>query len=334
MIKNSIVVGDLHLTYKKPKYYQVIDFLDWLFKNDFNNSENELILLGDLVEEIDSPNELLEVYIDYFLNKSKFERIKIIQGNHDCSIESTYLSAFRPIKNIHIITQAETQVYDYGTKILFLPFYQHEKTNLPPMIDYYSNELKNVATEKYNFCLHHVEDETNHFSNNFCDLSWINKDCTFLCGHIHTENVSKGGRYLGAPILNSKTESNKTPYIAIINHERTTHTLIEVPKWLEYYEIIYPNDLSIPTTKYAIFTIYESLNKEETIQYYSKQAQEKGFTFYHRRIFSKRIKKEDFQVSENEIQDKSTLEYFEDYCKINKVEDRVQDLCKDILMKR
>lgn len=335
MIKNSVVVGDLHLTYKKPKYNQVIDFLDWLFSSEYNSKENELILLGDLVEEINSPNELLEVYIDYFLNRSKFERIKILQGNHDCNIESTYLSAFRPIRNIQIVTQAETQEYEQGTKILFLPFYQHENINKPPMLEYYSSILKdNIKEINFDFCLHHVEDETNHFSNNFCDLSWINKNCTFLCGHIHTENINKGGRYLGSPILNSKTESQKTPYIAVINHNTKKHTLIEVPKWLEYYEVTYPNDLTIPTTKYAIFTVYESLNKEEIIQYYTKQAQEKGFVFYHRRVFSKRIKKEDFQISESNIQDKSTLQYFEEYCKTNNVENTVQDLCKEVLLKR
>ena len=97
-----VVCGDIHLQCREPKKSQCLDFLSWLFNQDFNNENNSLLFLGDLCE-INSPFELFGVFVDYFTNKSKFEKIYLLQGNHDLANQSTILSLFRPLPNIEVI---------------------------------------------------------------------------------------------------------------------------------------------------------------------------------------------------------------------------------------
>ena len=330
-----ITVGDLHLSYHQPKGDQVKEFLRWLFlfESPYNTLENYLVLLGDLVEALDDPSELLEVYIDLFLNQSKFKHIFIMKGNHDENMSSAFTSALRPLKNVTIIESIQEMSLE-GLEFLFLPHYDHTKHKLPPMTEYYSSkEVQERFNKKYDYVFHHVEDEQNHFSKKYCDLSWI-KTSNWLCGHIHMENVTKGGRILGAPIFNSITEKNKTPYIASIDPNTKKYTLIEVPKFLSYYEVDYPNDIEKPKTKYGLWKVKESLNKEETLKYYTKQAEEKGFTFYPLAIFSKKAKRELVEGENKTEIRKSNEELFKQYQQDNKVEQEVADICLDIFRKK
>jgi len=335
-MKNLLVVGDLHLQEKEPKYSQTKDFLNWLFTNpEFNTKDNGLIFLGDLVETIDSPHELLELYVDYFLNKSKFSFIKILQGNHDANIASSLLSTFRPLPNVEVITFPSVQNIE-GLTCLFLPYYYHENKHITSMRERYSN----LYTEKeyagvFDYCFHHTEDETNHYPNskNYSDLSKL-KVNNYLCGHIHSENLSKKGRFLGSPIFNSITEKDKKPLIASIDISSKHYTLIKVPVWLKYYDVTYPDVLPKTDTPYSIFTVHDSLNKEETIKYYIKMALEQGFTFYSRKIFNKRNTELLVERNIDTSVKKSLLEHFQDYSTINKIDTKIVDVCLEVIKKK
>ena len=323
MEKNElIVIGDVHLQEKEPKKSQGLDVLDWIFNSDFNNPNNSLLLLGDLVE-INSPYELYEVYIDYFENKSKFEMIFIVEGNHECANQSTVLSLFRPLKNVEVITEWKAWKY-YNCNLLFLPFYNHEGTDKKPMVEEYSNLYKTV-TEEFDYGFGHIEDDTEHFSKKFCDTSKL-KVKTWMNGHIHTANIQNGGHYLGACTLNSSTESGRTPYIAKINGETKEYELIEVPKFLEYYEVEYPNKLPKIDTKYGLFLVRNSLDKKVTEEEYSRQADELGFKFYARKILSKKSKV--LEVGEVEKTDKLT---FDDFADSVELDDSIRDICKEVI---
>jgi len=333
MINNVLVVGDLHAQKIKPKYQQIIDFLNWLFiDSGYNTEDSILILLGDLVETMDDPSELLEVYIDLFINKSKFRSIVVMKGNHDENMNSSFTSALRPLHTVQVIENI-TELNIEGLNCLFLPYYDHTKSNLPPMTEYYSSmEIIEKYNKNYDYVFHHVEDELNHYSKKYCDLSWV-KTNNWLCGHIHTENITQGGRILGAPIFNSSSESDKVPYIAQIDLSSKKYKLIEVPIYLSYHTINYPEKIYMPSTPYALWTINESLDKKETIKYYTDQATELGFTFYPRRINSKRITKE--LIKDTSDSNKETyIETFDRYAKINKVSDAIMDICKPILTKK
>ena len=319
---NLIVVGDIHLQESQPKKNQCLDILNWIFDSDFNNENNSLLFLGDLCE-INSPYELYEVYVDLFVNRSKFETIFIVEGNHECANQSTVLSLFRPLKNVEVITEWKAWKY-YNCNLLFLPFYNHEGTEKLSMIENYSNLYKTL-TEEFDYGFGHIEDDTEHFSKKFCDTSKL-KVKTWMNGHIHTANIQNGGHYLGACTLNSSTESGRTPYIAKINGETKEYELIEVPKFLEYYEVEYPNKLPKITTKYGLFLVKNSLDKNTTLEEYTKQAKELGFEFYARKIMSKKSKM--LEVDEIGNTEKLT---FDDFANSVELDDSIRDICKEVI---
>lgn len=319
---NLIVVGDMHLQDKEPKKSQCLNVLDWIFNSDFNNPSNTLLMLGDLCE-INSPYELYEIFIDCFENRNRFAKILIIEGNHECANQSTVLSLFRPLKNVEVITEWKAWKY-YNCNLLFLPFYNHEGTDKKPMVEEYSNLYKTV-TEEFDYGFGHIEDDTEHFSKKFCDTSKL-KVKTWMNGHIHTANIQNGGHYLGACTLNSSTESGRTPYIAKINGETKEYELIEVPKFLEYYEVEYPNKLPKIDTKYGLFLVRNSLDKKVTEEEYSKQAEELGFKFYARKILSKKSKV--LEVGEVEKTENLT---FDDFADSVELDDSIRDICKEVI---
>lgn len=327
-MKNLIVVGDLHLRDKEPYFSQWKDFMEWLYSSEYHNSDNSILFLGDLVESIDTPHELLELYIDYFNNRSKFEKIFILTGNHDRNLETNLLSIFRPLKKVEVIDSWVFKKIE-NLNCLLLP---HIEANA---YETYSN-LSNIITDSIDYCFHHLEDETEHFSNKYVDLSKLNV-ANYLCGHIHTQTITKKGRYLGSPTFNSLNEKDKIPYIASIDIKTKKYTLIEVPIWVEYLTVQYPQELPTPTKKYPIYTIYDSIDKEESILYYTNIAKEKGIPFYCRRVHSKSIKDDSLIVQDKEdsiqLKEKSLIDYFNEYQKLNNVSDEIATVCSQILTK-
>lgn len=320
----KIVVGDLHLKEQEPYYSQTRMFLDWLGESELNTENNDLLLLGDLCD-VNATPELLGVYVDYFVNKFKFKKITILQGNHDCSSMSTILSVFEPLRNIEIITDYTTEKL-HNMNLLYLPYYHHEGTSKKSMVDLYSTiEDTNI----YKYAFGHIEDDTQHFStkypstNHFKVENWMN-------GHIHTSDIQKGGHYLGSPVLCSYTESGKKPYIASIDYDTTEYELIEVPKFLEYYDVSYPNDLPKINTPLALFWVKDSLDKQDTVDFYTRKAKEKGYDFYSRLITKKKIRNDDTEI-ERDTEIKSDEEYFNDFAKNVKLSENVKRLCMEIL---
>lgn len=327
MIKKRIIVGDIHLQNNEPKRTQAIMFLDWLVEQDFNTNENDIVLLGDLCD-VNSKPEVLGIYVDYFLNKLKFNKITILQGNHDINLLSSILSVFAPIPNVRVITEHTYEELG-STSFLFLPYYNHEGKNLKPMTETYSN-LEKLYPNTINYGLGHIEDYSSHFSSKFCDTSKL-KVKQWLNGHIHTETVTKGGNYLGSPILNSSTESGKTPYIAEIDLETTEYKLIKVPKFLEYYTVDYPNDLPEITTPLALFLVNNSIDKNETLSFYKEKAKELGFEFHARRILKKRVKLDDVENEKEFVSNKTDTEYFTEFMIATKIDENVASICQSVL---
>ena len=317
-----VVCGDIHLQCREPKKSQCLDFLSWLFNQDFNNENNSLLFLGDLCE-INSPYELYEVYVDYFVNRSKFEQIFILQGNHDCANISTVLSLFRPLPRVKVITNWEIIKF-YNCNLIMLPHFNHEGTDKVSMVELYSNLYKTV-TDEFDYGFGHIEDDTQNFSKHYPstkDLKvkrWIN-------GHVHTPTIQNGGNYLGSATLNSSTEHNDIKYLAIIDGETKEYELKEIPKFMEYYTVEYPNKLEKPKTKFAIFTVKNVLDKNVALEEYSKQAKEMGFEFYTNKVLKQR-------VTEVEIDDveKSEKPTFQKFAKMVGLSDEVFDICNEVI---
>jgi predicted phosphodiesterase len=321
---NILVVGDLHLQEREPKKSQTLHILQWIADSQHNNENTILLLLGDLVESINSIPELLEVYVDLFLNQCRYKEIWILQGNHDCSIQSTILSTFRPIKKVKIITKLEEKMYG-NTRMLFLPHYKHEGTTLPKLKDYYSSL---TFPYEFDYCFSHVSDET--IPGQECNLSQL-KVKQYLSGHSHHFNIDKGGHYLGSAVLNSKAETGKTPYAALINATTAKYELIELPKTLEYYEVHYPEELPTISTHYGLFTVFDSIDREETLKYYQSQAKEKNINFFPLKIIRQKTKEEELLFSQKNDTLKTDKEYFDDYVKLYSVNEEISKICREII---
>lgn len=322
-----IVVGDIHLQNKEPKKSNAIDTLNWIFDDkELNNKNNSLLLLGDMCE-VNSPFELYGIFVDLFTNKSSFAKVWIVQGNHDCINMSSVLSLFAPLKNVEVIQ--EWKIIDfYNTKILTLPFYSHEGSTKKPMKEVYSHLYENeeIKDVEFDYCMGHIEDETNHFSSkNFCDLSQL-KVKHFLHGHIHNGNAWDGGHYLGSACANSVAERNIDKKIAIIDGETKECEFVTLPKFMEYYTVEYPNKLEKPKTKYAIFTVKNVLDKNTALEEYSKQAKEMGFEFYTNKVLKQRVT----EVEINDVE-KSEKPTFEKFAKSVGLSDEVFDICNEVI---
>lgn len=322
-----VVVGDIHLQSSEPKHSNTIDTLNFIFNDkNLNNPMNSVIFLGDLCE-INSPFYCFEKFVDYFVNHSHFNQIYLLTGNHDVANLDNVLALFRPLPKVKIIT--EWQIIDfYKCKILALPYYNHESTDKQPMTEVYSNLYKNeeLMNTEIDYCCGHVEDETQSFSKKYCDLSKLTNVKHFLHGHIHTCNIQNGGHYLGSACMNSVAESGTPKYIAIIDGEDKSFELKELPKFLEYYEVEYPNKLPKITTKYGLFLVKNSLDKNTTLEEYSKQAEQLGFRFYARKILNKKSKS--IELDEIEKTEKLT---FDDFAKSVKLGDAIADICREVI---
>lgn len=324
-----VVVGDIHLQSKSPKYESALDTLNWVFNNEnLNNKDNSILFLGDIAE-INSSYKIYGTFVDFLINKSLFHKIWIIQGNHDCvnSLDGI-LHLFSPLPHVEVIT--EWKILDfYNTKILALPFYHHEGIDSKePMVECYSNLYKNelIRNTKIDYCCGHIEDETNHFSSkNFCDLSKLNVK-HFLHGHIHTPNIQNGGHYLGSATLNSVSEKDDTKYIAVIDGETKEFELQEIPRFLGYYTVEYPNKLEKPKTPYAIFTIKNALDKQTVLNEYSKQAEELGFILYTNKVLKQKVA--EIETGTIEQTEKPT---FEKFAKSVGLSNEVFDICNEII---
>ena len=318
-----VVCGDIHLQSKSPKYDNAIDTLNWIFNNkDLNNENNSILFLGDLCE-INSPFSCFEKFVDYFVNYSKFNQIYLLTGNHDVANLDNVLALFRPLKNVKVITDWEIIKF-YNCNFLMLPHYSHEGTEKLSMIETYSNLYKTV-TEEFDYAFSHVEDETQHFSKKFVDVSKLNVK-RWLNGRIHNGNAWNGGHYLGSACMNSVAESGVDKKIAIIDGETKECEFVTLPKFLEYYEVSYPDSLQKIDTKYGLFIVKNSIDKNTTLEEYSKQAESMGFKFYARKILSKKSKV--LEVGEVEKTENLT---FDDFADSVELDDSIRDICKEVI---
>ena len=77
------ILGDIHFRDDKPYFVETCEkFLDWYNNDSFNSKDNDLILLGDLVERPTLSGRVAE-FLERFYNYTKFRSIHIVVGNHD-----------------------------------------------------------------------------------------------------------------------------------------------------------------------------------------------------------------------------------------------------------
>jgi len=307
-----IVLGDIHdrdlfsSGRKQPFQLAVRKFFDWFCKSKYNSPEYILLFLGDLTEKSINQGELNDFFIELFTKRIKTKKILILSGNHDMNREGSNLSTFRSLDNVDIFDEPCSMVID-NTTFLMLP---HLQKNMKKTYESLPEEITGLS---YDYAFGHLMDETRDFGGGKgIDLSYLNiKQRVF--GHDHNFDLDKGGNYLGSVSPNSYTERDSKKYIYEIDTETKEGNYIEVPVFLGYQEVEYPNPLPEKKYKYVIWTVKESLDKGQTIKFYEKECEKSGEEFFYRRI-EKKKSKEEKEIEERKA--KSEFTSIEDYIKL------------------
>lgn len=315
-----LVIGDIHLTdidKNWVKNKQVISFFDWLTNQDFMKEVTTIIFLGDLFEIPTPSAQLVSVYIKLFLQDWKNKKIVILTGNHDMNSEENSLDHFMFFDNVEVLKDAGEKELE-GYKCLFLPHYNHEKTDKEPMWEKYS---KIEGTWDYVFS--HVMDETQNFGfdSKVCNLQKIKGKKLF--GHIHSQNVLQGGNYLGSAVKNSSTEKDDIKYLALLKENKEI-TYIEVPSFMEYETVNYGEDVKTDESKYILLNILDAPSRIEALNYYETKYQNLKVN----KVITKRQKMLDTQVISNETSEKDSWDLF---CEEKQLSNSVKDICSRIL---
>lgn len=256
-----VVLGDIH--FRDDKEYWILvceEFLKW-FKNwDKNNSNNVLVLVGDLVEDKLLSGKVAD-FLCRFIDYSKFKDIYICVGNHDRKeYHGNYQLSYEFYKNysnIHIYEEA-IEVNIEGLKTLFLPYYQGVNKSGKPMNEFYSNIYSNGEfSNNYDLMIGHFSsDDKAYFGGNDCisNLDKLNAKKKIL-GHIHTRGVEEDTIYIGSVFAGKKSENDYRRCSMIYDGKDWYEE--RLPLFNEFLTVTYPEKL--PESR-AIVPIYTVLN--------------------------------------------------------------------------
>ena len=314
-----VIIGDMHYMSEKDnaiKHKQTKLFMNWLSNNhEVNQSTNTAIFLGDIAEyNIDY--RTIQTLLDW-LQKLKFQKIYIIQGNHDCIVGDTLLSVLETIPKVEIIKEPQIKTIEEQT-YLCLPHYEGD------MYKRYNNlHTEKQFEQEFDWGVGHIADENNAFGGSkFIDLSNL-KVTKWLLGHIH----SNSERYLGSVIKNSSTEKNDSKYIAVIDNKE--YELIKVPNFLDYITCNwgeYP-EVTAPLNLFQINNCSTS-KAECELEYKSKYGVDIGFT----RILSTRQTMLEQTTNNNSNACYSIDNLFNQFAQEKKLNQQIIDICKKVIL--
>lgn len=250
------ILGDIHFSASKPYFIKVSeDFIKWFDGWDYNNSENELILAGDLVAYAVNGG-LVNEFLFRFITASRFKHVHIVTGNHDKKMKDgiqqlaySFLDHYPNVTIYDELTIATIQ----GLKVLLMPFYKatgFQKT----MKERYSSLYKEKKYQQnFDLLVGHFSDEQVHFAssdtvNNLGKLN-VKKICL---GHIHKR--IDPSRYIGSVYAN-KVNENATDRAAWIIDRDGAYFEDLLPNFLEFLTVKYPDPLPHSDSLTPVYTI-------------------------------------------------------------------------------
>ncbi len=319
-MNNLIVLGDTHFKVEEPFFSAGKSFMKWFSKQNFNDDNNYLICLGDLYHESKPNPKVIKAVENWFLNELKFKQMFILSGNHGYNrAKDSY--AIEPLINFgNIKLLKEPQIFNIeNVKILTLPyFYPYTLEDIPPMEKYYSDLPEELRT-KVDFIFGHMEDETSHFTDYYCDLSYLKGEKIF--GHLHIPS----GHFLGSAFISRYDEKGKSGNLEIIDIKTKNTKLIPIPIFLDYYDVNYPDSIPKVSAEFPIWNIHDISDKESVLEQYPD--------IYIHEMFKKqtrkKLKRKDISTSK-----KSIMEYFKEYIQLNKyIDDRLESRLIELIKK-
>lgn len=255
-----IIEKDRHMRIHKPFFQAQKEYNKWFLTQSFNSIQNTFISLGDLFHTpTPTPEELDEMI--WFFDQSKFKAIYLLAGNHDWS-EVLKTHSILPLKNnprIHLITSPETIVIE-NHKMVFLPFIE---------TTHKTREVYKEIKEEWKDCeyvFYHFEDESIQFSKKKTGIDLSSIQGKRIGGHIH---LSQMNYELSMPVLSRYDERSEKNNLLCI--DGSCETYVDVPKYLGYATVNYPNNLPNVDSKYTLWDVYESTNEKATRKFYKEK---------------------------------------------------------------
>lgn len=258
-----VIIGDTHFTDKEPLRSAQKLFLSWLSESKYNVSENSFLSLGDLFDRYNPSPSVNADVIDFFQNKLKMNSKYIISGNyrHEVdSIKKTWaIQVLSPLEGVELIHIPSKYQID-NLKFLALPWYSKTMyPSLPPMKEYYEN----YPDDNYDFIFGHICDQD--IFGEMIDISHFRGKK--ILGHIHKSDGHDN--FLGTPYPVRKDEAGKKNRIAIIDTLTKELEYVEVPKFIDYFDITYPEMPETTDDFYCIYDVYNAPSKNVVDDFYS-----------------------------------------------------------------
>jgi len=263
----TIVCGDTHL--KHDKYYtQAIEmFFDWLSEQPFNIPENTFLHVGDFYDKYSPTPKDIARGIYFLQDKLKFEKKYILTGNYKHSFDGIKKiwaeDSLEPVKSVEVIKMIK------GLKIgnlncLILPWFN--RITHPEGLStkqYYENLPNQYREKEYDFIFGHITNKD--LFGEIVDISYL-KAKKIVLGHVHNCNFSPD--FIGTPLVCRKDEQGKKNRIMIIDNDTGEFEYLEVPRFIEYVDITYPNKPEPSNISIQIFDIHEAPSIEIVKEHY------------------------------------------------------------------
>lgn len=296
-----IVLGDLHFRADHPWFMEAAErFLSWFEDWEENNPNNQLVLLGDLVETPTNGGIVVD-YLERLYRYSKFDHIHVIVGNHDFKrIDKKYQLAYKFLERKHEVTiyNKKSEVTIQGIDCLMMP-YLVSTVKMPSPNRFYSNLWKKLK-EKKDIAFGHLQDINSTLPGGIKNLDKLaDKVCL---GHIHTRVHYN---YLGSIYPLNHGQNGQRCYRS---YEILNGILMEIdhklPNFLEFIIINYGDDIK-PTDALVPVYVMHKCPKEGLLD-------SKYDGLFIRKYF-KASEKND-SASDKDLR-KTTAEYFTDFLK-------------------
>lgn len=315
-----VSLGDLHFRADYPWFRNSAEsFLEWFETWTLNNSNNTLILLGDIVDKSINGGIVID-YIERLVNSSNFLEIYIVAGNHDFKrVNGVYQLAYDFLNrrnNVHIIREmVDIEIEDMTC--LFLP-HLVPTVKIPAPSKYYSDLYKSRKT-KADIVFGHIQDKS------FPGESVANLDklANHIClGHIH---VRVNSSYLGSVFPQNYSENGER--ICRIYKASGKRVAIDVqdevlPTFLDFKTIEYGGDVVKDNALNSVYVIHNCPPDHLLDSKYDN--------IYIRKKYKAPVKKADVKKSSGK---KTTKEYFNAFLKqSNSVYNRTSiKICREAL---
>lgn len=325
-----IVEGDRHIRSKPPYSHAHKAYTEWVIQQPWNNEDTIWFSEGDWLDKSYPDPEEYGIALDFF-SRTNFNRYIIQAGNHEYSRpkDRYSIAPFEWFSNVEILYK-ETVLEFENTKILTLPFYYpYLREDVGRMEEHYSNLHEiDMGKETYDYIFGHL-----YFMDTFgsyCDMSNLKARQKKLFGHDHTIQSNSDGEYIGSPMPTSYTQRGQQGRLLLIDLETTEWEWIEVPMFLDFATISYPDDLPETNSMYTIWDIENVVDKEAAWKHYHGKG---GDPFVVREY---RIRKSESESDDSYDEDESNWsldELLNKYFSTNEVEDNVRKIVKGKLQK-